>query len=745
MAEPTNAVTDQATEECQPRRQPQRPEGMLQPETCQVAFDLVAGRNLVHSSSEPHTDLTAAASLLSGEQVLVVTFLGEPGNRAELRLQVAISSAPPSGSVSDEANAFALPIDRASVALAFPGYELMPAIQGERPCYWDLPTPKHLMTLDHRLARQRGQRRVTGASQTASLTAEAPPQIAISPIGWAGPDVDTLLSSLSAAAQPFAVTVRIRHFEIGLGDRMALGLAIRQFQPDLNMLMEDPLEARRLFTYRSLIERWFIASGGWKVQFSLALPTAGPEIEAVLQAAVSHLFGSAANRDCEVEDHVGVLDLSCAFPVDGRLPKLMPSHEALQRLGLAGVANVPRNRGRQAPQVESLTVGLDAVGRPARIPRADLQRHMLLEGGSGTGKSTLMKQMIAQDIAAGYQIFCLEPHGPLHNAIKGKLPKDGPHAPIDFDLSQGMPAYGLDLLNPIGPDKARSANLAANELARVFKKVLHDDNSEPFGPIWTSYWRNSVLLLQLSEGNWTLADLDRVFHDSAFRRSLLQTCSDPIVVRFWTGIALKAGGEAALENLGPYIVSKLNELTSPTVRPIIDGSLPKLDLISAFDQGRPVIINLAKGAVGASDALLVGALVTAELMRVLMARCSVPGSERRPVRIYLDEFQTYATDTLAQLMAEGRKTGAEMVLASQDLTSFGGSRYQPRVADAILSNVGNLISFRTGPRDAALLSDWFSPTFTSHDLTRLPDRTFAARLMHGGVPMEPSLVRTLDE
>jgi GTPase SAR1 family protein len=552
------------------------------------------------------------------------------------------------------------------------------------------------------------------------------------------------LSGLLSAALPFDLRLRVRRFDLTLNDRLSLGQAVRQFRPDMTLVMEDPFEAKRRLLVRGILEGWQSAIGGWRISLDLSLLESRADPAPIFSVAESLLFGAASQEAPPATSEIGIVDLSASVPLHYPLPHLiMPSFEALRHLGVAGHCNPPQVKSQNSLPAEGLRLGQNAASRQVSVSRSDLRRHMLMIGATGVGKSTLLKQMIRQDLDAGFPLLLVDPHGDLCSDARALLPASGPLAPIVLDLATGKPTFGLDLLNPSDPDRARSANLAANELAQVFQKVLYHDSPEGFGPMWSAYWKNAVLLMQLSEGDWNLTDLDRVFHDSVFRRTLLQSCSDPMVVRFWTGIAMKAGGEASLENITPYIISKLSALTgSATIRSMIDGTLPKLDLAGAFDQGRPVLVNLAKGSLGAADAMLVGALVTAELMRVLIARCAQPRSSRKPARLYLDEFQTYATDTLAQLMAEGRKTGAEMILASQDVTSFGGSRYQPHVADAILSNVGNLLVFRTGPRDASLLADWFAPTFTPHDLMRLPDRTFAARLLQNGVPLEPMLVQT---
>ena len=140
-------------------------------------------------------------------------------------------------------------------------------------------------------------------------------------------------------------------------------------------------------------------------------------------------------------------------------------------------------------------------------------------------------------------------------------------------------------------------------------------------------------------------------------------------------------------------------------------SCPKVNFGKVFDKNGIFLINLAKGIVGETDAALVGTLFTIDLFATALARASVKRHHRNRMRLYLDEFQTYASDVLSQMLAECRKFGLELVLANQSLAQISGARSKPDVADAILANVGTVLAFRTGPRDARNLEAWFAAKF----------------------------------
>lgn len=610
-----------------------------------------------------------------------------------------------------------------------------------------LPVCDHLLPLPVRLCRlaDRPERTIVDSGDVALLTwkAETTQNIGLPVQATVVPNLSPVLEGLLALQRPFALRVTLTAFTLTTLERRIVVSAADQLCADAPLLLQDPAGFHARLRDRQILSAWAGAGCGWHISLSLDLPGTFAD-QLFLSRTVMSRFGES-----EADPASLLLDLSSALPRSGAGPNgLFPSVPELRALGFLKISSSTQPTGNSVADL--LHLGTNLSGRSIAVPRADLGRHMLILGATGTGKSTLIRQMVHQDIADGIASVVIDPHGDLVHDIWDHLDAATRDRVIMADLAADPESLGLDLLDIGDTEPTIAANRIANDLSEVFQRVLYTDTPEAFGPMFQAYFRNGLALLMLGAHSLgqrpNLCDFDRVFHDGPFRKSLLSACSDPAVVRFWTGIATRAGGEAALENIAPYIVAKLTQLTgNPRLRPIVAGEGRPLDPGKAFDAGRTILVNLSKGSLGATDAALVGALALARILRDLLARCSRPRSGRAPVRVYLDEFQTYATDSLGQLMAEGRKTGAELICCSQDLTSFGGSQFRPHVVGTILSNVSQLLSFRIGPRDAALLSDWFSPTLGSSDLMGLPDRVFAARLMAHGLPLPVQIGRTVSE
>lgn len=727
-----------------PRTDPEQSNGLDQ------IFDLVwVGGEEIDPNRMP--DLTPLARRLAPGDALTVTFGAVGPHAAQQQIGLRLSGAPR----SDTASRAVSWLQNAEVGLAaaLPGFRAIPKGFSELPIMRTgrvelRPALRPFQLInDFRPPTRTSLPRSRLLSETSTdilMPVQLPGRL----------DIAAALTGLKAATSIFDVEIAITAMELTVSDQLLLGRAARQRRPYFHDLLYDPAEARRCAADLDLFETWMSCGAGWRVQAYLVLPEPMPDLAAVTAA---HIFAAPKRRDTEPE-FSGALNLAFAVPSMANIPPVFPDLQVLERLGFAGIRCLSVPARAHGP---TMRLGTTTDGASFAVPREDLARHILVLGATGTGKSTALKQMLRQDIADGIASVVVDPHGDLFQDALDALPPDQCQAVCIADASGRHGPFGLDLLKGGGASPEAQANFVANQFLSIFRRVLYQGVPESTGPMFEAYFRNAILLLMLSHpaeaecsalpieslttgqpgasverSRPSLMDFDRIFHDAAFRRKCLETCSDPHVVAFWRGIALKAGGESALSNLSPYIVSKFTQFTgSPLIRPIISGDVSPIDFAAHIDAGDPILFNLAKGTTGEKDAALLGALLTIQLFGTLLARCARPRSERRRVRITMDEYQTFATDALGQMLSEARKTGAEMVLASQDLTSFGGSGYRREVAGAILSNVGNILCFRTGPHDAALLADWFHPHITPAQLMSLPDRVMATRTLCGGTPV----------
>ena len=308
-------------------------------------------------------------------------------------------------------------------------------------------------------------------------------------------------------------------------------------------------------------------------------------------------------------------------------------------------------------------IGRTDAGRQVTVPDAVRAQGLYITGATGTGKSTLLAHMIRHDLDAGCGICVIDLHGDLFDEIAVGLDPATMKRAMIADLSEGAAPFTLNLLEPEGRAPERHRNFVCNQLIGAFKR-LYRDVPEGFGPMFEAYFRNALLLLMEAEGaEAMLLDLDRVFTDAKWRREALERCTDPNVHHFWRGIATRAGGEAALENIAPYIVSKLTQFTAnPALRPVLCAPRSSPDFAAAMTEGRPCLVNLAKGAVGEADAALMGALVTAKLFGAALQRAALPRDTRRPFRLYLDEFHGYSMfgSTKAYRLTDAETRGASM-------------------------------------------------------------------------------------
>lgn len=547
-------------------------------------------------------------------------------------------------------------------------------------------------------------------------------------------NIENSIGALASTGKRIDLQLTVGRFEVDSGMLRALETADASLCSRLYREPKSPVEGMALELLRSRLGIWRASRTGLRLDVTLASPH--PIDDHLVAMIAGLLYGPGPTSAL----HEGImLDLRGCLAIHstGR-PRLMPPAQLLADLMLMC------RRKTERPVPHGLVLGRDAADRPVAIGPTDRARHMVILGATGVGKSTLMANMIAQDVAAGRGVILIDPHGDLYGQVRDALPREAEKRAILADAGDFADPFGLNLLEISSEPAAVQRNFIANQLVGVFQSVLYRGVPEAFGPMFGAYFRNALFLLMEAEGkNASLADFDRVFAEPAYRRSLLERCADPQVVRFWKDIATKAGGEAALENIAPYICSKLTQFTgNPLLRPIITAPRTTLDLPGAMDRGDTVLINLAKGLIGEHDAALLGGLITIRIFCAAMARSTRPAECRRPVRVYLDEFASYATGTLTQMLAECRKFGLELVLAGQSLDQVDGRADRPDVAHAILANVGSILAFRTGPNDARRLADWFEPEITSATLSRLPDHRLVARLLRCGLPAAPISIWT---
>ncbi|MFZ3031441.1 MAG: DUF87 domain-containing protein [Candidatus Moraniibacteriota bacterium] len=371
-----------------------------------------------------------------------------------------------------------------------------------------------------------------------------------------------------------------------------------------------------------------------------------------------------------------------------------------------------------------------------RITDNDRRRHMYVIGQTGVGKSNYLQEMAKKDARAGKGFCFIDPHGDAIEDILTAIPKERAEDVIIFDPSDVERPIGINMLE-YDPAHPEQKTFVINEMIGIFDQLY--DMKATGGPMFEQYIRNAMLLImEHPESGSTLMEIPKVLADEEFRRYKLSHCTNPIVRDFWLKEAEKAGGEASLANMVPYITSKLTTfISNDMMRPIIAQQKSTLDFREIMDSGKIVLINLSKGKIGEINAKLLGMVIVGKILMAALSRVDIPEAERRDFYLYLDEFQNVTTTSIAQILSEARKYKLVLILAHQFIAQL-----KEEISKAVFGNVGSLTVFRVGPEDAEFLEKQFAPVFTANDIVNVDNYQCFARLLMNNELTKPFNMKT---
>ncbi len=368
----------------------------------------------------------------------------------------------------------------------------------------------------------------------------------------------------------------------------------------------------------------------------------------------------------------------------------------------------------------------------------DRVRHFYVIGQTGTGKTTILKNMIIQDIREGSGVCMIDPHGTDLVDILSAIPPERADDLIYFEPARLDRVIGLNMLE-FDPRFPEQKTFVVNELFSIFQK-LYGANPESMGPMFEQYFRNATLLvLEDPESGSTLLDISRVMADAQYRRYKLSKATNPVVLQFWNQIASKAGGEASLENIVPYIVSKFDVFTANDyMRPIIGQQKSSFNFRQIMDEKKILLVNLSKGRLGEINANLIGMIIVGKFLMAALSRVDDITRSLPPFHLYIDEFQNVTTNSIAAILSEARKYKLTLNIAHQFIAQL-----DQNIKDAVFGNVGSMAVYRTGPEDAAFLEKQFAPTFTASDLMNVENFNAYLRILVRGTPTTPFSIKVM--
>jgi len=368
------------------------------------------------------------------------------------------------------------------------------------------------------------------------------------------------------------------------------------------------------------------------------------------------------------------------------------------------------------------------VERPIYIDNDDRRRHMYIIGKTGTGKSQLLEEMIVQDILSGKGVAVIDPHGDLIDGVISRMPPSRAEDVVYFDPSDTERPMGLNMLEAKTEEQK---HFVVTSIVGLMYKLYDPMKTGIIGPRFEHAIRNAMLTVMAEPGN-TFVEVVRVLTDSAFVQELLPKLTDPIIRRYWTDQIAQTADFHKSEVLD-YIVSKFGRfVTNKLMRNIIGQSQSSFDFRQVMDEGKILLINLAKGKIGEENSNFLGLILVPRILIAAMSRQEIPEEKRRDFYLYVDEFQNFATPDFAQILSEARKYRLNLIVANQFI-----GQMEEEVKNAVFGNVGTLVSFRVGVTDANYLQHEFQPTFNEADLINIDKYNAYVKTSVRNEPVKP--------
>jgi type IV secretory pathway TraG/TraD family ATPase VirD4 len=348
--------------------------------------------------------------------------------------------------------------------------------------------------------------------------------------------------------------------------------------------------------------------------------------------------------------------------------------------------------------------------REVRMLRDDRTRHHYIIGKSGSGKSVFINFMARQDIANGDGVCVVDPHGDLIEDLLQYIPKERAKDVIVFNPSDQLRPMGLNILEADSPEEQ---DLVSSQATEIFIKLFGD---EIFGPRIQHYFRNACLtLMEDPDEGATLIDVPRMFVDDDFMKYKVAKVKNPVVRSFWEHEYAHTG-ERERQEMIPYFSSKFGPfITNSIMRNTIGQTKSAFDFRKVMDEQKILLINLSKGKIGDLNTQLLGLIVVARIQMAAMSRADTPQDQRKDFYLYVDEFQTFATDSFCAILSEARKYRLALIMAHQYIKQLE-KKQDTSIRDAVFGNVGTMMSFKVGADDAEYMAKEYAPVLTESDV-----------------------------
>lgn len=388
------------------------------------------------------------------------------------------------------------------------------------------------------------------------------------------------------------------------------------------------------------------------------------------------------------------------------------------------------------------------LGMPHEVflPEKDRRQHMYAIGQTGTGKTTFLKTLIKADMEAGNGLAVIDPHGDLFDELLAMIPPERVDDVVVFDPMDDAFPVGLNMLECTDESQR---HFIVREMRAIMERLIDDQYdskaSEYAGPVFYQHMQmNMLLAMSNPEDPGTLLELYEIFQHKDYWRHWLPLKWTESQLSRWVDTTLPQLDytERHSEGLtfGEYISSKFDDFVfDPRLRAIFGQKRSTINFREIMDDGKILLVNLAKGDLTEANARFLGMVLMAKIQAAAMERSNIPVHERRMFYLYVDEFQSIATENFTLMLSEARKFGLGLTLANQFLSQIKDQR----IIQSVFGNVGTVASFRVGHEDAKLLEPHFLPDFDTRDLTNLPNWTACIKTTVSGQVVSPFTLNTV--
>ena len=368
------------------------------------------------------------------------------------------------------------------------------------------------------------------------------------------------------------------------------------------------------------------------------------------------------------------------------------------------------------------------------IKRGDRRQHVYILGKSGTGKSSLVSNMMIQNIQNGEGVCVVDPHGELVESVLSAIPEERMKDVVYFNPADIEYHMGFNVLELVDP---RYKHLVASGLMGIFTKIWSN--------VWSArmeYIMNNAILALLDTPGSTLLGITRMLVDKDYRQKVVDNVKDPVIKAFWVHEYESWQDRFRNEAIAP-IQNKVGQfLSTSIIRNVVGQSKSTINVFDIMNEGKIFLVNVSKGRIGEDNSKLLGGMIITKLQLAAMERVRIPEAERKDFYLYVDEFQNFVTDAFASILSEARKYRLNLTVAHQYIAQLVSDK-NSAVRDAIFGNVGTMIVFRVGADDADFLEGEFSPEFTPEDIVALPNYKIYLKLMIDGITSRPFSAKTI--